>query len=275
MAAVTFTKMQGTGNDFIVVDARNNDSDRVIRNARFLCDRRFGIGADQLLLIRSSLRADFQMQIFNADGSEVEMCGNGIRCFARYLKDRGLTDKATIQVETPAGIMTPTIRGALVSVDMGEPILEGPAIPVKFEGRVIAQPIRVGEQTYTMTCVSMGNPHCVVPVDALDTFPVKEVGPTIESHPLFPNRVNVEFVQILSREEIRMRVWERGVGETPSCGTGACAAVVASALNEWTQREVKVHLAGGDLEIRWAPDNRVTLTGPGQEVFTGTIELSP
>ncbi len=275
MAAVAFTKMQGTGNDFIVVDARSNDADRVIRHARFLCDRKFGIGADQLLLIRSSQRADFQMQIFNADGSEVEMCGNGIRCFAKYLKDRGLTDKASIRVETPAGIMTPTIRGERVSVDMGEPILDGPAIPVKLEGRVIAQPIRVGEQTYSMTCVSMGNPHCVIPVEKLDTFPVKEVGSAIESHPLFPNRVNVEFVQVLSRREIRMRVWERGAGETLSCGTGACASVVASVLNDWTGREVQVHLAGGDLEIRWAADNRVTLTGPGQEVFTGTIDLSP
>ncbi len=275
MAALVFTKMQGTGNDFIVVDARTNDADRVIRNARFLCDRRFGIGADQLLLVRSSQRADFQMQIFNADGSEVEMCGNGIRCFARYLRDRGLTDKATIQVETLAGIITPTLQRELVSVDMGEPILDGPAIPVTLEGRVIGQPIEVGKQTYTMTCVSMGNPHCVIRVDDVVGIPVKEVGAAIESHPLFPNRVNVEFVQILSRKEIRMRVWERGAGETLSCGTGACASVVASVLNDWTGREVEVHLAGGDLQIRWAPDNHVILTGPGQEVFTGTIELSP
>jgi diaminopimelate epimerase len=275
MAAVAFTKMQGTGNDFIVVDARDSDPDRVIRNARFLCDRKFGIGADQLLLIRSSRQADFKMQIFNADGSEVEMCGNGIRCFAKYLKDRGLTDKATIQVETPAGIMTPTIRGELVSVDMGEPILDGPAIPVKLEGRVIAKPIRVGQQTYTMTCVSMGNPHCVIRVEDVNSFPAKEVGSAIESHPLFPNRVNVEFVEILSDREIRMRVWERGSGETLSCGTGACAAVVASSLNEWTGREAQVHLAGGDLEIRWESNNRVTLTGPGKKVFSGAIELSP
>ncbi len=273
MSRIEFTKMQGTGNDFIVIDGRRIDPAPVIAQARRLCDRRFGIGADQLLLIRPSERADFKMQIFNADGSEVEMCGNGIRCFAKYLQDRGVTTQKTLTVETAAGIMTPTIHEEEVAVDMGEPVLEGPQIPVRIDGRVLSHPTEIGGREWKITCVSMGNPHCIIGVDDLEHFPVGEVGPTIERDPLFPNRTNVEFVQVMEKGELKMRVWERGTGETLSCGTGACAATVAAALNGWTGRKVRVHLTGGALKIDWRKDNRVILTGPAVEVFQGMIEI--
>ncbi|NOY52969.1 MAG: diaminopimelate epimerase [Deltaproteobacteria bacterium] len=265
--------MQGTGNDFIVIDARSIDPAPVIAQARRLCDRKFGIGADQLLLIRPSESADFRMQIFNTDGSEVEMCGNGIRCFAKYLKERNLTTKETLTVETAAGIMTPVIREKEVDVDMGEPILDGPQIPVRMESRVISQPVEFSGKEWKITCVSMGNPHCIIGVDDLEQFPVEKVGPCIETDPLFPNRTNVEFVQVINDRELKMRVWERGTGETLSCGTGACAATVAAVLNGWTGRKVRVHLAGGTLRIDWREDNRVILTGPAEEVFRGIIEI--
>ncbi len=273
MTLLKFTKMQGTGNDFILVDGIQQKVDHLKKHARFLCDRRFGIGADQLLLILPSEKADFKMQIFNADGSEVEMCGNGIRCFAKYLRDHGNTAREVIHVETPAGIITPSIHGDTVSVDMGVPILTGPDIPVNMEGEVIAEPIQLDGEKYIMSCVSMGNPHCVIKVEDVDAFPVEKVGPKFEAHPLFPKRINVEFVQILNHEEIRMRVWERGAGETLSCGTGACASTVAAALNQWTGRNVRVHLKGGDLNVEWHENDRVTLSGPAEEVFSGRIEI--
>lgn len=273
MALYDFTKMQGTGNDFIVVDGIRQPVNGLAKHARFLCDRRFGIGADQLLLVRSSDKADFRMQIFNADGSEVEMCGNGVRCFAKYLRDHGHISKEVIHVETPAGIITPSFQGEDVSVDMGEPVLSGPDIPVNREGKIIHQPLQVGDEAWLITCVSMGNPHCVINVPDLDSFPVERIGPQIENHPFFPKRTNVEFVQILNTQEIRMRVWERGSGETLSCGTGACASVVASALNQWTGRSVDVHLKGGDLRVRWEGNNRVFLSGPADEVFAGKIDI--
>jgi diaminopimelate epimerase len=273
MGLLHFTTMQGTGNDFILVDGIEQKVDHVKAHARFLCDRRFGIGADQLLLILPSEKADFRMQILNADGSEVEMCGNGIRCFAKYLRDHRHTTGEIIHVETPAGIITPSIHGDKISVDMGVPILNGPDIPVNMKGEVISEPIQLDDKGYIMTCVSMGNPHCVIKVEDVDTFPVEKVGPKIEVHPLFPNRTNVEFVQILNHEEIRMRVWERGTGETLSCGTGACASTVASAINQWTGRNVQVHLKGGDLNVKWDENDRVTLLGPAEEVFSGQIEI--
>ncbi len=273
MLRVDFTKMQGTGNDFIVIDGQKIDPSPVIGQARRLCDRKFGIGADQLLLIRRSERADFKMQIFNSDGSEVEMCGNGIRCFAKYLKDRGLTTKDSLRVETTAGIMTPTFHGEAVAVDMGEPILDGPRIPVRLEGEVISRPTGIAGEEREISCVSMGNPHCIIRVETLDAFPVAKIGPAIETDPLFPNRTNVEFIQVINDREFRMRVWERGAGETLSCGTGACAAAVAAARNGWTGRKVRVHLTGGVLQIDWREDNRVILTGPAEEVFTGVIDL--
>lgn len=273
MLRVEFTKMQGTGNDFIVIDGRAIDSSPVIGQARRLCDRKFGIGADQLLLIRSSDRADFRMQIFNADGSEVEMCGNGIRCFAKFLKDRNLTTKETPTVETGAGIITPTIRDGGIDVDMGEPILDGPHIPVRMEGEIISRPTEIAGAERKITCVSMGNPHCILRVETLDDFPVKKIGTVIETDSLFPNRTNVEFIEVINDGEFRMRVWERGAGETLSCGTGACAATVAAAINGWTGRKVRVHLTGGVLQIDWRKDNRVILTGPAEEVFSGVIDL--
>ena len=273
MDRLHFTKMEGTGNDFIVVDGLERETDSVVRQAKFLCDRRFGIGADQLLLILPSQKADFRMGIINADGSEVEMCGNGVRCFAKYLIDHGLFSGDTVAVETPAGIIKPSLRKGAVAVDMGKPILDGPRIPVKMDGQIISKPLSVDGHTWKMTCVSMGNPHCVIPVDGLDDFPVERVGRQIETDPLFPNRTNVEFIEIVNKGEIGMRVWERGAGETLSCGTGACASAVAAALNGWTGRSVVVHLKGGDLNIAWLDDDRIIMTGPAREVFTGEIEL--
>jgi len=273
MATLNFTKMQGTGNDFILVDGTQQQINQIEKHARFLCDRRFGIGADQLLLIRSTDRADFRMQIFNADGSEVEMCGNGIRCFAKYLRDHGLSSKEVIHVETLAGIIRPSLQGDEISVDMGEPVLSGPEIPVNMEGQIIGKKLSVDNSEFVMTCVSMGNPHCVIKVQDVETFPVEKIGPGIETHALFPNRTNVEFIQILNDHEIRMRVWERGAGETLSCGTGACASTVASVLNQWTGKNVLVHLKGGDLKVQWNEANRVILTGPAQEVFSGEIDI--
>ena len=270
---VKFTKMHGIGNDFVVIDCRNIESSRITSAAKMLCDRRFGIGADQLLLVLDSDIADFRMGIFNADGSEVEMCGNGIRCFAAYLYSRGLTKKLEMEIETLAGIIRPTLREDLVEVNMGEPVLEGRKIPVNLDGQVLSSPLVVDDRTFHMTCVSMGNPHCVIFVDDVENFPVARYGPLIEKHELFPNRINVEFVEVINDREVRMRVWERGSGETLACGTGACATAVASILNEKTHRRITVHLAGGDLDILWGEDNLVYMTGPAEEVFEGTIEI--
>lgn len=274
MTTLHFTKMQGTGNDFILIDGLKQNIKAIKENARHLCDRRFGIGADQLLLLRPSETSDFRMQIYNADGSEVEMCGNGIRCFAKYLKDHGYTSKEKIKVETLAGTIIPYFQEGEISVEMGKPILSGPLIPVNLEGEVIAKPIQVDGDEWIVTCVSMGNPHCVIQVDDVDNFSVEKVGPRIENHPLFPNRTNVEFIQIVNDHEINMRVWERGAGETLSCGTGACASAVASILNRWTGQDVLVHLKGGDLKVRWEKDQSVILTGPAEEVFTGKIDIT-
>ncbi|MBE9537208.1 MAG: diaminopimelate epimerase [Proteobacteria bacterium] len=268
-----FTKMHGLGNDFIVIDCRAIKSIELEKVAANLCDRRHGVGADQLLILKQSNNADFKMEIYNADGSEVEMCGNGIRCFAKYLLDQGITEKADLEIETMAGIIRPKVHGKLVEVNMGEPILNGPDIPVKMEGRIQAAPISVEDKTFEMTCVSMGNPHCIIFVDDVDNFPLAHYGPLIEKHELFPNRINVEFIQVLNDKEIKMRVWERGSGETLACGTGACASAVASVLNEKTHRRITVHLAGGDLDILWGEDNIVYMTGPGVEVFEGTIDI--
>lgn len=270
---LNFTKMHGLGNDFVVIDCRAIESMDLEKIATSLCDRRHGIGADQLLVLKESDTADFKMEIYNADGSKVEMCGNGIRCFAKYLLDQGITEKRDLEIETMAGIIRPKVHGDLVEVNMGEPILNGPDIPVKMEGKVLAAPIDVGDKTFDMTCVSMGNPHCVIFVDDVDNFPLAQYGPLIEKHELFPNRINVEFIQVLNDKEIKMRVWERGSGETLACGTGACASAVASVLNEKTHRRITVHLAGGDLDILWSEDNIVYMTGPGVDVFEGSIDI--
>lgn len=270
---IQFTKMHGIGNDFIVIDCRDKEISHAGEVARRLCDRRFGIGADQLLLLFNSDRADFKMVIYNADGGEVEMCGNGIRCFAKYLVDRGLTEKTELEIETLGGIIRPSIRGELVEVNMGEPVLEGRRIPVDLDGRIVSHPLQVDDRNFEITCVSMGNPHCVIFVDDVDNFPLSHYGPLLEKHALFPKRINVEFIEVINDREIKMRVWERGSGETLACGTGACASAVASVLNGKTHKRVTVHLAGGDLDILWGEDDLVYMTGPAEEVFQGTINI--
>ena len=272
-----FTKMHGLGNDFVLIDCRDktvSDELSAINDvSKRLCHRRFGIGADQLLLLYPSNIADFKMLIFNADGSEVEMCGNGIRCFAKYIWDRKLSDKEVLSVETAAGIIRPEKRGQMVKVDMGEPVLEGRLIPVNLDGMVKDFPLIIEDKEFKITAVSMGNPHAVIFVEDVDVFDVKRYGPRIENQGLFPRRINVEFIQVLDSERIRMRVWERGAGETMACGTGASAAGVAASLKGYTGRRVNVMLTGGELLIEWNEDNHVYMTGPAVEVFEGSIEL--
>ncbi len=284
---IDFTKMHGLGNDFIVVDAVSRAAlsglgeDELPGLAVRLCDRRFAVGADQLLLLCPSERADFRMRIFNADGSEVEMCGNGIRCLARYIWDRGLSDRETLEIETLAGIIRPTERDGMVRVDMGMPEFDPRKIPLALpEGEAtrgaapsIDYPLEVEGQAFNTTCLSMGNPHCVIIVSDVDTFPVSYYGPMIENYRIFPRRTNVEFVEILNDREIRMRVWERGAGETMACGTGASASAVATSLKGLTERDVTVHLRGGDLLIEWASDGHVYMTGPAVTVFEGIIDI--
>ncbi len=270
---IPFVKMQGLGNDFVLIDGLEKTYNLDQASVRQLCDRRRGIGADQLLLLKSSDKADYEMLVYNADGGEVEMCGNGIRCLGRYLVDQGLMTKEELRIQTGAGIIVIRIAGGLIDVDMGQPVLDGEKIPTTLSGKVIDREVEVGGAKRSITCVSMGNPHCVIYVDDLGGFPLTEVGPKIETDPLFPNRVNVEFVRVLSPGRISMRVWERGAGETMACGTGACAAVVASCLNGKTGRSVAVTLLGGELNIRWAEDDHVFMSGPAAEVFRGEIKL--
>lgn len=269
---IKFTKMHALGNDFIVIDMRSHSIGNLPVFARRYCHRRFGIGADQMILLDSSKSADFRMGIYNADGSEVEMCGNGIRALAKYIWDRGMSAKDTLHIETLAGTIKPSRAGYLIRVDMGAPILDGRQIPVNLDGRVIDHPLQVEGQWLDMTCVSMGNPHAVFFVDDVDSFPVATIGPAIENHPLFPRRTNVEFVQVISSAELKMRVWERGAGETMACGTGASATGVASMLKGFVDSKVTVHLLGGDLIIEWdGQAGSVFMSGPATEVFEGTI----
>ncbi len=269
-----FTKMHALGNDFIVIDAREHKLTEPGEIARKLCRRRFGVGADQMLALERSEIADFKMLIYNADGSEVEMCGNGIRCLAKYIWDRMLSASETLEIETLAGIIRPRREGSMVRVDMGEPVLEGSLIPTKLEGRVTDYPLEVKDRKFLITCVSMGNPHAVIFVDNVLDFPIIRYGPAIENNPLFPKRTNVEFIQIMNRTEFRMRVWERGAGETMACGTGASASMVAAVIKGLIERKVTVHLKGGDLLIEWSEaDNRVYMTGPAEEVFEGEIKI--
>lgn len=273
MAKIPFTKMHGCGNDFVLLDCLKSDPKDLGKLAKRLCDRRFGIGADQLLTVHPSKVADFKMEIYNADGGQVEMCGNGIRCFAKYVYEHGLTPKRELAVETLAGIIRPRLIDGLVEVDMGEPVLEGRKIPVDADGRVLNYPLEVEGVEYRMTCVSMGNPHCVLYLEEIDHLDLEKMGPRFEHHPFFPKRVNTEFVNVLSRKEVRMRVWERGAGETWACGTGACAVAVAGVLTGKTEKKVAVHLKGGDLLIDWRENNRVYMTGGAEEVFQGTVKI--
>ena len=270
-----FTKMHGLGNDYIFIDGLNERVANPARLARRMSDRHFGVGGDGLILILPSKRADLRMRMFNADGSEAEMCGNGIRCLAKYAYEHGLARKRVITVESKAGVHAlenTVINGKWrkVRVDMGSPGLGRRQIPMRGRaGRVVGEPLAVDGVTYEITALSMGNPHCVIFVDEVDKFPVAEVGPKIESHHRFPQRTNTEFVQVLSRGEVSMRTWERGAGETLACGTGASAVCVAGALTGKTERAVNVNLLGGNLELEWAEDDHVYMTGPAEEVFTG------
>lgn len=279
--SVNFTKMQGLGNDFIMIDGfKETLPPDLMTMTKQLCDRHFGIGADGVIIVLPSDKADYRMRIINADGSEVEMCGNGIRCFAKYVYEAGLLPQGQdrFTVETLAGIMTPCIvlQGAnatAVTVDMGEPVLEREAVPMLGPvGQAINEPITVLDTTFSLTAVSMGNPHCVIFVAAPDQIDLIKYGPALENHSAFPRKTNVHFVEVMNRQELRMRVWERGVGITLACGTGACAVLVAAVLNKKTERKAKVHLPGGTLEIEWADNNHIYMTGPAQSVFTGKVE---
>jgi diaminopimelate epimerase len=272
-----FVKMEGLANDFILTHNVNEHGIESIRKkTKELCDRRRGIGADGVIFVLPSKVADFRMRIFNADGSEPEMCGNGVRCFALYLKKMGLCKKSHISVETLAGIIQTEFSGNLIKVTMGAPILEAPRIPVaKQSGRVIMEKITVDNENFKVTAVSMGNPHAVIYAKKLTDELVLEKGKKLESHPFFPKKANIEFIQVLSRKEIRMRVFERGCGETMACGTGACAAVVSGIINKKHDKKVTVHLLGGDLFIEWDGilTHPVYMTGPAQWVFSGEIDL--
>lgn len=273
-----FTKMHGCGNDYVYVNLFEEKVDNAPELSIKVSDRHFGIGSDGLITIGPSDVADFRMRIYNADGSEAEMCGNGIRCVAKYVYDHKLTDKREISVESGAGIKYLQLnvedgKVETVRVDMGEPILTPAQIPVEADGdAVIDQSIEVCGKEWKMTCVSMGNPHAVVFVDDVKNFPLEEVGPHFENHPRFPKRTNTEFVEVLSRTEANMRVWERGSAETWACGTGTCATVMACILNNKTDNKVLVHLRGGDLTIEYdKATNHVFMTGPATEVFNGEI----
>ncbi|MCI8751294.1 MAG: diaminopimelate epimerase [Lachnospiraceae bacterium] len=277
-----FTKMQGCGNDYVYVNCMDKLIDNPEKVSQYISDRHFGIGSDGLILICPSDVADFRMAMYNADGSEGKMCGNGVRCIAKYVYEYGLTDKKKISLETKSGIKYLDMdiedgKVQMVKVDMGAPILKPAEIPVKTDSSMdsfINQPLDVDGNTFMVTCVSMGNPHAVVFVDDTKSLDIRKYGPVFETHPAFPEQVNTEFVQVISRNEINMRVWERGSGETLACGTGTCASVVACVLNGKTDEKVTVHLLGGDLFIEYNRDNgTVWMTGPAEIVFDGEIGL--
>lgn len=274
-----FTKMHGLGNDYIYVDGFHENVENPSLVAKKLSDRHMGVGSDGLVLILPSDVADFKMRMFNADGSEAEMCGNAIRCVAKYVVDREMTQKKSLTIETLAGIKSLQVftgkenRVELVTVDMGEPIFNSPDMVLSQEGSALKQEVFAGGTKYELTCVSMGNPHGVHFVSSVDNFPVHEIGSMLEINPVFPNRINVEFIEVVDSQNLKMRVWERGAGETMACGTGACAALVAACVNEHTERTVTVHLLGGPLQISWKEDNHVWMTGPAVTVFEGVIDL--
>ena len=276
-----FTKMHGLGNDYVYVNCFEEKIDNPPAVARFVSDRHFGIGSDGLIMINPSKTADFEMEMYNADGSRGEMCGNGIRCVAKYVYDYGLTDKTQISVETLGGIkyLDLTVEDgkvSLVKVDMGKPELEADLIPIISEReQVIDEPIEVDGKEYHMTGVSMGNPHDVVYIDDVQGLDIEKIGPKFENHERFPQRINTEFARVIDRKTVEMRVWERGSGETLACGTGACAVAVSSILNNLTDTQVTVKLLGGDLQIEWDREkDRVFMTGPATVVFDGVIDIT-
>lgn len=278
MPTLRFAKLHGTANDFIYVDARAGFPGDPAAAARRLCDRRRGIGADGLILLLPSTEADGRMVIYNSDGSRPEMCGNGIRGLAKFVHDRGLLTKSPLAIETDAGVKTLSLhleggRVSRVTVDMGMPEWRGREIPVNADGEVLDRPLEVDGRTWSVTCVSLGNPHCVVFVDDVADLPLETLGPRFERHPFFPRRVNAEFVRVDDRRHLTMRVWERGAGETMACGTGACAVAVAAARTGRSERHVTVALPGGPLEIDWRSDDRVLMTGDAVAVFDGQVEV--
>lgn len=275
---MNFTKMQGIGNDYIYINCFEERVEDPSALSMRLSDRHFGVGSDGLILIRPSDAADCGMDMYNADGSRGRMCGNGIRCVGKYVYERGIAKKDILTVETLSGIKTlrldvkdGTVRS--VEVDMGAPVLEAENIPARFPaGRVVGEPLSVGGKEYAVTCVSMGNPHCIVFTDDVGGIELEKTGPLFERHEAFPEQVNTEFVRVVSRGELQMRVWERGSGETLACGTGACASAVAAVLNGKTDRLVRVRLRGGELEVRWDEKaGHVFLKGPAEFVFDGTV----
>ena len=274
-----FTKMQGLGNDYVYMDAINQDIENISELARKVSDRHFGIGSDGLILICKSEKADFKMRMFNSDGSEAEMCGNGIRCVGKFVYDKGLTNKTRLSIETLAGIKYLDLdiendEVKTVKVDMGEPILEPKEIPVLSQEKIAKNlEIKAIDEKFKFTCVSMGNPHAITIVNNVAEFDVEKYGKVLEVNKVFPQRTNVEFIEIINEQNIKMRVWERGAGETLACGTGACASVVACVLNNITKRNVNVELLGGILNINWnEKDNHIYMNGPAVTVFEGTIK---
>lgn len=278
-----FTKMQGCGNDYVYVNgmAEQLPVERKPEIVRFLSDRHFGIGGDGVIFINAAKEADFEMEMFNADGTRSEMCGNGIRCVAKFVYDKRLTDKQQISIVSAGKVkyldLTVNEKNLVetVKVNMGSPILVPKEIPAVFEGEnVINQPIQVQGEEYKVTCVSMGNPHAVVFVENTDALDLEKIGPDFEHHPVFPNRTNTEFVQVVDRNHVKMRVWERGTGETLACGTGCCATAVACVLNGLTDTEVEVEVLGGKIHICWDRENNlVYMTGPAVTVFEGEIDI--
>lgn len=275
-----FTKMQGLGNDYVYVNCFKevvaNPSEAAVK----VSDRHFGIGSDGLVLIMPSETEDFRMRMFNADGSEAEMCGNAIRCVGKYVYDSRLTDKEIISIETLAGVKVLKMnvehgKVNLVRVDMGKPVLEAHKIPVTYEKeKFINEDVVVDGESYKVTCVSMGNPHAITYMKDIDHLKIEEIGPKFEHHTIFPRRTNTEFVEVINRNTLKMRVWERGAGETLACGTGACAVLVASVLNNVSERKATVQLLGGDLLIEWdEQDHHVYMTGPAEKVFDGEMEI--
>lgn len=285
-----FTKMQGIGNDYVYIDCTKKELEKPEKISQIVSDRHFGIGSDGLILILNSKVADFKMEIYNADGSQAEMCGNGIRCVAKFVYDKGLTEKTKLKIETLAGIKELELnvengKVKTVKVDMGEPILEAEKIPVYIDEKMKAEGVmptsviknlklEAYNQNFTFTCVSMGNPHAITFIDDVEKFDVKKFGSVFEVAKAFPKKSNIEFVEIIDKENINMRVWERGSGETMACGTGSCASVVACILNSKTSNKVKVHLLGGELYIEWNKENNhIYMTGPAEIVFEGKIDI--
>lgn len=275
-----FTKMQGAGNDYIYVNCLNEQLANPNEVSKYVSDRHFGIGSDGLVLICPSTVADFRMRMFNSDGSESEMCGNAIRCVGKYVYDNKFTQKSKLTIETLAGIKILELRikdGYVeqVRVDMGEPIIKSELVPVKVStDKMIKTPVEILDKTFYVTAVSMGNPHAVSYIDDVDGFDLYKYGPAMEVNELYPKKINAEFVQVIDRKTLKMRVWERGAGETLACGTGACAVLVASVINELSDRAATVKLLGGDLYIEWdEKDNHVYMTGPAVKVFEGEITI--